>query len=1567
MADQSDNEPTFMSPDRFRLSNADQTYDSDNATMTDNTLADDAFDEDELLHPEGSLSSQTLAPKQASTGVDCAPFLWEFSSAHPQRVEQAEQQPVTPASIDAADLNDEFQTPVRSRRFDKGDPGDASLTVDISATSPSILPDASPVLDPQLRAAVLNDFPETISVRMPDPFSSSDADIVMFGSSKPASAEELGILRSLLPQAAGEVSAEMAAAWDLTAVVSLLRRSFESIRHRDSVISSLRAAELGLTDQALDEERRRHSVVNRRQSMAIGQLIHAKQAEANSAASTLAEQVEYSNRLEEQLEMSDAIFAEYCAIAFDIQPHGVNDETRPSTVLNVIKDELTASKEANAHFNSLSEQYLLIAQDWRPELLNHDIDPADTVDVIAGALNDARDISDKFDSFSEEMQVLAGSIEPDAVHTALDVASTIRIVAKALTRLESCRNICSSSANEGQKMQTVTCAGEPDILQYGERLLHLERREKDLCAQVDNLTAENTLLKLEQVAKEVDLGSLPATPASMSADSPRSRLSFVDRQAGDLQDMREALVTVRSDNISLRERTTRLSAERDDADSRAIKISLEFDAVSTRLTHVKAALAEAERERSSVANEHAALLTRFDKLSKEAAEKAILNAQDQHDAHEARCELENRVKQCEHLLAAERDHVGQLEISVQTLEAELLESNKRLIETRKSTSIRQATRSAMHDETQLSHASPQACDSTLLFETELSQVPMAAKLIDCHECSYWKDLVQSTSVTRATSAQPCFSVDADRGQTIGMPGSSVDAFWASNQESFMRRLSATLGCHGESGSDLVVKLIRRIEELMVERRDHHISIEKLQVDIISRERALRLMRSEFAAEVSALRAELAHVENDRKRVTADREAVEAKLLEIARVGDESTQTFGDDCMRRSLRFDADLTGESNRSQPSRAATYSVMEFDSSAAFHDDEVQWDDSSIQAAVHSVNVLIGNKASLDARNQALKDRLSRAIATGRGVDGGSGGGEARAIVIESRALQEELVVIVAMQQKLIRKLRMVAGPGASRRTSVASSGIGSFGGDFENCISGNDENDSVPHPNIGSSPHRRSLSMGAKTSLEAWQGGINIGRRASKRRQSSACAVEFLREQLLDVRNMCNDRAKSNTHLHSVIREMESEIERVSSEKAASDAKYAEVIVSHATWCERVAQIAGVESSPEDVEKFVSSAVSASETNSKTISQYERRCFTLDSRLGNMLAQKRFLSHIIHLYQAKYQLNILAPVNKSRENVVAKLRRSVSVVIASLRIKTLASGKCEANKQLIFIDVSKRFDVPASTSLVGRDRTTIELVSAAMALSALPRLQTALADREREIGRLNDSIATLHVSSARQFGENVENRVGVENQPAFNYDQDVVDRKNDLARRLRRAQKQKEELSVQIVREKQQRQSSELRVAKYMHKLSSYQQRMGKMKNDADARERTYKAAIRYLKSKADNAIIGDKIDVGNEDTNALLAEAEAVFGQPQADKMSRHASTAAATRTANGIGLPERSDRAIALLEGQIRNAEAELYDLRDDDEKARELRAYVGGLKKASRRLRQNTGPRQEEVSDAQCV
>lgn len=1298
-------------------------------------------------------------------------------------------------------------------------------------------------VDTGLRKRILSDHEPTMTTVMPNPFDSTGvAHIVAFGA-KPLSPEEAEVLQEMAVQPDtlfGEHSP----------LASVVHRLFDTIRFQRQELDKVKEAEVQLADTAIEEERRRHSMVQRRRSLVVDKLTDRMRALGGELS---------------------ALRKEHARCASDRSEHsrsGVK-AAQDAEYISQLENELQAGDKA-------MEGFLQLAKRREPELAD-DAEPDAILTAVKNILSEAEQMA----------------------NTARRISLPPRVSATADTALSPERS-----------------AEDVELEHYGERLLELERILKateDRCA---TLLQEKTDLHLRLVGME-RRHSRPATPGE-----PTVELTDDDTASADLREQlrekEEAADLLGNEVDKLRDEVEHLKAERKLIDQQKLELSLKLDATRTKLEAAVTARADAVEEQKKTAGDFAALTTKHRKMSSELTENTVLAVQELQRKESANQVLEEKLADRERMLGSQTESVTRLSATVERLEKEILKSTEQLAQ-----SARLKARDVVAQPVVRSRAVDEAdrlgaalLEKTTALEAVKGEYATLVKTVQSvqEECEHWKQGVLT------------YRIDAENGQGFDrsdLPGLGDGkefvlhvgnhGDFTESEGRFLRRLSAKLGCHASSSRELVNKLVHRIERLIEERREFDATIEHLQEQIVKRERTLHMMRSEFSAENSALRAELTHVENDRTRAVADREAAEVRYLEIAKRDDTTMYSTGDDTSQPSVFGSGSLTG----------GAHITVDFL-------DTAQWEDPAIQDAIKSLNVLIGSKAALDARNKALKEQLSRV--TQRGADGdGSAVAATRAVAIESRTLNEELVGIVSLQQQVIGKLRTAS----TRRDSLThsySQGVQS---------NANDEDESCPSP-------KPCIDNGSES-----RGPL------CERRESLAQAADFLRNQLQSMRSLCEERAQSNASLHGVIREMEAEIQRTAEAKQSVETVLQETKDAHVASVSRLARAAGTSGTIEDIEIFICETRASLQSRQQALQTSERRCAHFESRLFNVLAQKCVLSHILYLYVNKYQLDFFSRDPSATLSGKTRFRRVALAVVAVLRARRAASqaidsGPVELSRNM-FINVSAKFDVPKEVRFIRADCGALQLESAIVALKAIPKLEAAIAGRDKGIARLEAAVAALDVPSPRPLAEVSRN----EQLETFDYKDDIVERKNDLARRLRAARKERDELGLRLMREKRERQALEARNSKYMAKLASYQRRLGRAKNDSDAQERFYKNAILYLRKKCDHAVRDDDLtDLAGVDTRILLersgADTQADIDAENIPEEARDRKQDAAASSATELST--RGGRAAKMLEVQIRAAREELKKVETPSSEARDLQSYVAGLEKAATQLRRTIAP-----------
>lgn len=1054
-----------------------------------------------------------------------------------------------------------------------------------------------------------------------------------------------------------------------------------------------------------------------------------------------------------------------------------------------------------------------------------------------------------------------------------------------------------------------TIASPVDLEHYGQRLLDLERILKESEEKCAKLSKEKTDLHLfiaglkRRSSVLATSGDVPNAPADSDADSGQLQ--------EELRFNQEKLLFASSEADELRDEVAHLKSEREEIEGSLMAVTLQLDAARSENELKSAACSRALKEREEMAESLALLTTKHQKMSSELTENTFMAVKDLQQKEDACQRLEEKLVECQGRCSSYESTVSRLSANISVLESELLSTTEQLAKRASVTTTPQEDHAVVDDPS--SQLGAALLEKTTALEVVKSEHATLAKTLSSvkEECRRLKEASYAHQNEKDNGA--CFE-SADLGGSSHEQESAVRGNGHSKasqaEESFLRRLSARLGCGATSSRELLAKLVNRIEQLMKERRDFEGAIDRLQEQIILRERSLHLMRSEYSAEISALKAELKYVENDRARAVADREAAEVRYLESAKRDDTSTFSINEDV-----------------SQPSLFNRSSMSGYADSATNFPSALHWNDPSVEAAIKSLDVLIGSKADLDARNKALIEKLNRLSRREFDVEGGTAAAT-RAVAIESRTMNEELVGIVTLQQEVIQKLRA---------TSVSSEAHDQSANLLSSTAATEDPVYTPAQPHV---QHQE-------------DGNAPI----FNRRDTLSEAADFLKGQLEGMRSLCEDRAKANIALHGVVREMEVQLQQSSKSKQKTEKMLQDASKAQTSMIFRLAQAAGTAATVADVELFVCESISSIRALQHSLGHCESRCADAEQRLLNVLAQKNVLSLIISLYVNKYQLDIFSRTLHAPVSGIAKVRRVVFSMIAISRARRAANRSNESDSSETFredhaVQAAVCFHVPGRVNFLRSNGNGIQLESAIVALEAIPKLESALADREKEIAKLQASFAALEAPSPRPPVD-----IGRNGKPdAFDYKEDVVDRKNDLARRLRAARKERDDLGLRLMREKRERQALEVKNSKYVAKLSSYQRRLGRAKNSAESQERFYKNAILYLRRKADHAMQnGDLTDMLELETRILLEQGSSVAkeGHEIENTPDNHQASGKSAVAATKTGISEHAMRAAALLDQQIRSARAELVECNNDDTNGKELESYVAGLVKAAAQVRRS--------------
>lgn len=726
-----------------------------------------------------------------------------------------------------------------------------------------------------------------------------------------------------------------------------------------------------------------------------------------------------------------------------------------------------------------------------------------------------------------------------------------------------------------------------------------------------------------------------------------------------------------------------------------------------------------------------------------------------------------------------------------------------------------------------------------------------------------------------------------RSGSVSSPSAASTSSSNAEEERFLRRLSKKLGCSSSNSHELIEQLAKRVETLMVDRNEFQEANEKLRVELTERERGVHKLRSEMQAEISVLKAESVHQENLKVRAQEEMKSAEDRLLHVLNEGDLSRRESMGDITSSSIGTRAWIIGDEDATVTGGGSRRGSM---MSSMAGDDTIRWNDPIIDAAVQSVNELIGTKDSLADRNRELREKLQQLI---NALAANDEDGTARAVILQSKELQDELTGVVGLQQDIIDKLTQSHSNNNTTqtvRTSIA-------------------DDNSLPHI------HQDKSRFGNNERDPTFASPISTSSRAPLGE-----ATRFLDEQLQSTRALYSDKLRANVELCGVIEELQEEVQQYKTANHNVETALTQLKETHDSFVSRLSYMTGAERSVVALEDFIRASLHDMMTLQSELERKEIEERLSSKRITGLLAQKRLLSHMISLYQTKYRMNILAPSDEQRVSLKRRLRIRVFAVIAIKKLFSLRN---------LPQDATVEHDLPEIVDISHVEQNEVCMMEATLAISAVPRLENALVEKDQEIGKLESSILSLNKSA-----NDIQQLQAPGEMPrsSFVYEEDVLNRKNDLSRRLQKMIREKEELEDRLSREKQARLTVEAKVVKYMEKVSTYKKRLGKVSSHAEAKENAYKSAIRYLKNKADKAV---KNDFNLDDENVApweLPKAE-VEGGGNRDNGSREPN--AATR---------------AMLHERLMRAESELADEDVGTANHEELKGYAGGLRRAIQRL-----------------
>lgn len=419
----------------------------------------------------------------------------------------------------------------------------------------------------------------------------------------------------------------------------------------------------------------------------------------------------------------------------------------------------------------------------------------------------------------------------------------------------------------------------------------------------------------------------------------------------------------------------------------------------------------------------------------------------------------------------------------------------------------------------------------------------------------------------------------------------------------------------------------------------------------------------------------------------------------------------------------------------------------------------------------------------------------------------------------------------------------------------------------------------------------------------------------------ATRFLNEQLRKTREAYTDKLRCNVELCGTVDELKEELEQAINSNHNVESALSKLQETQDAFLTRLSHVTGVEKSIVSLEDFVRASMNDLATLHSEMEKRDVEERSLNKRLANLLVQKRFLTHIIDIYQNKYKMNIFATQPTELQSAKRRLRVRLLAMFAASKLSLLP--KVSASEVAV-PDATRDYDMVQEVDITHVEADHVGLMEASLAVAAVPRLEKAIMEKDDEINKLESSLASLNRSAVQS--DMAGGSMNDVPRSSYVYDEDVLNRKNDMSRRLQKVLKEKSEIESRLSREKQGRLFAEAKASKYSEKVSTYKRRLGKVSSHAESRESAYKAAIRYLKKKADRAVQSDF----NMDEN--VAPTETFDGTEQ------------------GVGEDDMNTSTRDVLRSNLSHAEKTLAGMAVGSETHRDQHNYVNGLRRTIQRL-----------------
>lgn len=952
------------------------------------------------------------------------------------------------------------------------------------------------------------------------------------------------------------------------------------------------------------------------------------------------------------------------------------------------------------------------------------------------------------------------------------------------------------------------------------RVLSLEALLKSSQARATGVENENASLRtqLQELEEMAIAGTSNSPEASPMLVRPRSSPERAEVAARTSQRINE----LETELALLREQVEAVSAEKAKVDDAILSLNVDLQEKCKQNGVLREQRNLAELETRRVEKERGSDRENYHNMEA-ALTQNVINAVADLDEKEGRIErLEKDIEERESVIKSLQKSAAELDRNLDNLTQEAIKSSQR-----------------SHEDSN-SQYSPvdnviDGVMKTLREELTHAKELLAGKSKDLAE--FKKRVAHQDEKTFALRRE-CDRLRAMAASKSTVFGSSRETNLKQQQYVFLQRLSDTLGCRPGNSKDFVGKLIGRVEELVRERAGFESSAVKLRSEVLERERTLHLVRSEMQGEISALKAEVQHLQNVKNRVDEECKIAQGQVMELLQERDISD-----------VGSIADITSSSvgtRRQSGFSFADTSRRESMYSMIGPDNTIHWKDPLVVAAIQSLDQLADLKDRLAARLRTLMERQDRMARNGESPAIGQA---TKALIIESNEILGDLSNVVDMKQHIFDQL---AAPRTHDSVSVAR-----------------EADDTLPYI-VHGQVEKETLSQSTSRSVDRPTPLANVSNLAPSRRESFAEsgnvgkeAASFLEIQLKRTRDMYNDKSRANAELCGVVAELQQQIDHILHEKRTTQELLNQVSSDHTAFVARLAEISGAEESTVALEEFARDAIQKIAILTKQYAAVGKRSDRLSALRVQLVAEKNILSYMINTYQTKYQLDILASSSGKPRSAKVRLRIVVLALVAGIRV---AKGieKETVSDTAHEIDVSGRYHVPGLALVARRRNSGVPLMNATIAMTAVPRLEEALKERELEIERLSSALGALDMSAVPALPEDIRNGI----HSSFVYDADVVSRKEDLHRRLRKALKDLTDLEVRVSHEREKRMAAEAKVSKYCDKLVVTKRKLNKATTHAESKERTYKAAIKFLKQKADRAVEGDR-DI-DENTDPWAAQ-------------------------------------------------------------------------------------------------